>query len=112
MTLNLLHINLDKSVYMHFRPSYNTKERLTCARTRPYGAESRVKIAEHKLKKVDKVRFLGIIIDDKLTWESHIEYLEKKLNLTIMMLKRITKFIPKSEYMKLYDAFFKSHLSY
>ena len=28
------------------------------------------------------------------------------------MLKRITKFIPKSEYMKLYDALFKSHLSY
>ena len=69
MTLNLLHINLHKSVYMHFRPSYNTKERLTCARTRPYGTESRVKIAEHKLEKVDKVRFVGIIIDDKLTWE-------------------------------------------
>ena len=28
------------------------------------------------------------------------------------MLKRITKFIPKSEHMKLYDALFKSHLSY
>ena len=28
------------------------------------------------------------------------------------MLNRITKFIPKSEYMKLYDALFKSHLSY
>ena len=112
MTLNLLHINLDKSVYMHFRPSYNTRERLTCARTRPYGNERTVKIAEHKLKKVDKVRFLGIIIDDKLTWESHIEHLVKKLNLTIMMLKRIIKFIPKSEYMKLYDALFKSHLSY
>ena len=28
------------------------------------------------------------------------------------MLKRITKFIPKSEYMKLYAALFKSHLSY
>ena len=99
MTLNLLHINVDKSVYMHFRPNYNTKERLTCSRTRPYGTESRVKIAEHKLKKVDKVRFLGIIINDKLTWESHIEYLVvvKKLNLTIMMLKRITKFILKSE---------------
>ena len=25
MTLNLLHINLDKFVYMHFRPSYNSK---------------------------------------------------------------------------------------
>ena len=69
MTQNLLHKNLDKSVYMHFRPSYNASERLTCARTRPYGSESIVKIAEHKLKKVDKVRFLGVTIDDKLSWE-------------------------------------------
>ena len=28
------------------------------------------------------------------------------------MIKRIIKFIPKSEYMKIYDALFKSHLSY
>ena len=28
------------------------------------------------------------------------------------MLKRITKFITKTEYRKLYDALFKSHLSY
>ena len=34
MLSNLFHINLDKSVYMHFSPSYNITERLTCARTR------------------------------------------------------------------------------
>ena len=28
------------------------------------------------------------------------------------MIKRITKFVPKSEYMKIYDSIFKSHLSY
>ena len=112
MSINLLHINLDKSAYMYFRPNYNAKERLASARTRPYGSDRTLRISGHNLKKVDKVRFLGIIIDDKLTWEPHLEHLVKKLNLSIMMLKRITKFIPKSEYMKLYDALFKSHLSY
>ena len=77
-----------------------------------HGSESIVKIAEHKLKKVDKVRLLGVTTDDKLSWEPHIQDLVKKLNLTIIMLKRITKFIPKTEYRKLYDALFKSHLSY
>ena len=28
------------------------------------------------------------------------------------MIKRISKFVPKSEYMKIYDALFKSHMSY
>ena len=100
---------------MHFRPNnnnLNASERLTCARSRPYGSENVLKIGEHKLKKVDKVKFLGVIIDDKLNWESQIENIITKLTLSIVMIKRITKFIPKSEYMKIYDALFKSHISY
>ena len=48
MQLNLLHINLSKSVYMHFRPNYNIQERLTCARIRQYDYENVVKITEYK----------------------------------------------------------------
>ena len=72
----------------------------------------RVRIAEHKLKKVDRVKSLGIIIDEKLNWEPHIEHLVNKLNMTIVMLKRIAKFIPKSEHRKLCDSLFKSHINY
>ena len=63
-------------------------------------------------KKVDKVKFLGIIIDDKLNWEPHVDHLAQKLKSSIIMIKRIIKFIPNSEYNKIYDALFKSHLSY
>ena len=69
-------------------------------------------LGSEKLKKVDKVKFLGVIIDENLNWESHIDHLTQKLNSSIVMIKRIIKFIPKSEYMKIYDALFKSHLSY
>ena len=84
MFRNFLRINLDKSVYMHFRPNLNNSERLTCARSRPYGSEAVLKINGHKLKKVDKVKFLGVIIDDKLNWEAHIEHLKAKLYLSII----------------------------
>ena len=60
----------------------------------------------------DKVKFLGVIIDEKLTWEPQLEHLKAKLNSSINVIKRIMKFIPESEYHKLYDALFKSHLSY
>jgi hypothetical protein len=112
MNDNLLHINLDKSVYMYFRPSLSVPERLTCARTRQFGSENSLRIGEHKLKKVDKVKFLGVIIDDNLRWEHQIENIINKLILSIVMIKRVTKFVPKSEYMKIYDALFKSHMSY
>ena len=96
MNENLLHINIDKSVYMYFRNNLHASERLTCARQRQYGPDSVLKIRNHKIKKVDNVRFLGIIINEKLTWEHHIENLTKKLNLSMIMIKCITKFVPKS----------------
>ena len=74
--------------------------------------ENVLKISNHKFKKVDKVKFLGVIIDDKLSWEPQIEHLTEKLNSGIIIIKRIKKFIPESEYMKIYNALFKSHLSY
>ena len=112
MVINQLHINMEKSVHMHFRPSINAEDRLTCARVREYGSENSLKLGNQKLKKVDKIKFLGVIIDDNLNWEEHVDHLIKKLNSSIVMIKRIIKFIPKSEYMKIYDALFKSHLSY
>ena len=112
MRTNLLHINMGKSVHMHFRPHLNANERKTCARIREYGSEKVIKICNQKLKKVDKVKFLGVIIDDKLNWQPHIDHVTQKLNSSIVMIKRIIKFIPKSEYNKIYDALFKSHLCY
>ena len=53
-----------------------------------------------------------MIVDENLSWEPHIEHLTAKLNSSIVMIKRIIKFVPKSEYMKIYDALFKSHLTY
>ena len=49
---------------MHFRPNLNSNERLTCAIVCEYGNENVIKIGYQKLEKVDKVKFLGIIIDD------------------------------------------------
>ena len=112
MVNNQLHINMSKSVHIHFKPSLNFSDRLTCARVREHGSEQVLKIGNQKLKKVDKVKFLGVVIDEDLKWEPHIQHLTQKLNSALVMIKRIIKFIPKSEYMKIYDALFKSHLSY
>ena len=112
MFANQLHINYSKSVYMYFRPSMNRNERLTCARAREFGSEEKLTLSGHKLKKVDKVKFLGVIIDDQLTWEPQIDNVKNKLISSIVVIKRIKKFIPESQYIKIYNALFKSHLSY
>jgi hypothetical protein len=112
MFANQLHINCSKSVYMYFRPNMNRHERLTCARTREFSSLENLSINNFKLKKVDKVKFLGVIIDEQLTWEAQIQYVKEKLISSIVVIKRIRKFIPEAQYMKIYNALFKSHLSY
>ena len=109
MYSNQLHINFKKSVYIHFRPNLNNNERQTCARTK---IRKSLKLAEHKLKCVTEVKFLGIIVDENLSWEPQINYLKQKLLSSIVVIKRIKKFIPRNEYLKIYNALFKSQLSY
>lgn len=109
---NQLHINTTKSVYMYFRPNLSSNERQSCARAKAYDRNKCLYLNGQKIKKLDKVKFLGVIIDDKLTWEAQIEHVKQKLNSSIVIIKRIKKFIPESEYLKLYNALFKSHISY
>ena len=112
MLSNQLHINFEKCVYMHFRPRLNNSERKSCARNRIVGSDPQLFINGLKIKKTDKARYLGIIIDENLNWNMHIEYLQQKLNSCIITIKRIKKFIPKEHYLKLYFTLFVSHLTY
>ena len=105
MLSNQLHVNVDKSCYMHFSPN---SEKMTCSRS----SNLNLYLCGKMLKKVDKVKFLGVVIDEKLSWEAHIDHLEVKLNSSIVMIKGIKRFIPKSEYLKIYNALFMPHLSY
>ena len=73
---------------MYFRPRHYNEERQTCARARTFGSEFILKLCGKKLKKVDKVKFLGVIIDDKLNWEAQIDHIEVKLNSSIHPTRR------------------------
>ena len=39
-----------------------------------------------KIKQVDKVKFLGVIIDEDLNWEAQIEHVKQKLNMSIVVI--------------------------
>ena len=111
MKSNMLHINLSKCCYMYFRPP-SRKLFGTCARTRPFERTSKIKINGHAIKEVDQTKFLGIIIDNKLTWLPHVENLHKKLKSATGTLRRIRHNIPKENYKSLYFSLFESHMNY
>ena len=69
---------------MYFRPNLNNEERMSCARAQQYDRNFVLFVNGQKVKRVDKIKFLGVIIDEKLNWDDHIEYLENKLLSTIV----------------------------
>ena len=93
MYSNQLHINLTKSVFIHFRFHRNSSKRQTCARAR---VEKSLKLANHRLKRVTEDKFRGVIMDENIFWEPQINHLKKKLIFSVIMIKQIKQFIPKN----------------
>ena len=65
-----------------------------------------------KIPQVHSTKFLGVIIDDRLSWEDHVTHLENKLKSSLLVIKRIMKYVPKSQYMNIYNSIFLSHLTH
>ena len=109
MMHNKLHINMSKCCYIHFEPPSGTKT----DKTKPEEAASlTLKLNNIPLKKVTSTKFLGVIIDNKLSWGPHIKDLKRKLNYSISTLSRIKNCIPEDLHKDLYYTLFESHLTY
>ena len=107
MASNKLHINMGKCNYMYFRP--NIANYQVCARSREM---LKLSINGKNIKQVAVTKFLGVIIDEDLSWIPHVEYLNKKLKSCCGAIKRIMHYIPDAQIVNIYHSLFESHLSY
>ena len=104
MTLNKLHINMSKCCYIHFRP-YGNKH--------PEPPETcKLYIDSFPIKKTRATKFLGVVIDEDLSWQPHITALRRKLNYASATLNRIRDSVPEGLHKDLYHTLFESHLTY
>ena len=61
---------------------------------------------------ITTARYLGIILDDKLSFQPHIKLLEGKLSRSLGILRKVKPFLSTSCMLQLYYSFFHSHLQY
>lgn len=61
---------------------------------------------------VNSVKFLGIYIDNKLSWEPHIMYISAKLSRVIFLLRSLKNQVPSNYLRTAYFAFFQSIIAY
>ncbi|ELT87915.1 hypothetical protein CAPTEDRAFT_201987 [Capitella teleta] len=69
-------------------------------------------IAEVSYLQLNSLKFLGIVIDDKLSWSEHIKYIRGKISRSIGMLSCARKNLDRKTLIQLYYAFIYPYLSY
>lgn len=77
-TSNLLFLNLRKTVYMVFH-----------SMRRPIPALPVVQTNNTVIHKVESFKYLGLVLDDTISWEAHIDHLKKKIAPLCGILRKI-----------------------
>lgn len=96
---NKLTVNLEKthfSVYSN-RDSKQLKE---------------LDINGHIIKRTAVVKYLGLYLDERLSWNSHIDHISQKLTKLTYVFRTLSKFIDKDMVHQLYYGFIYPHITY
>ena len=107
MKCNKLHINAQKSVFMNF-----SRAKAASVNTDDSSKLPKIILNGLEIEEVTETKFLGVMIDNKLSWDSHIKSLTKKLSSCTGRIKRICDSLPEELYTDLYHTLFESYLTY
>lgn len=97
---NLLSINTKKTKFIIFGKANNINEEI---------------VLNHKgstINKVDEITYLGLKINNKLNWVSHIDYLKNKIIPLVGALKRLKYHLPRKALIQIYFAHIYSRFNY
>ena len=84
LAANRLTLNVNKTHYMIFH------------RSRLKASHCDVILNDNIVKRVTSTKFLGIIIDEKLSWKQHIEYVKNKISKSIGIIYKTRNYVDKS----------------
>ena len=99
---NRISLNTDKTEFVIFRKP----------RKKINFNNVKIKLNGKRLSPSSHIKYLGILIDENLSWNFHITELCKKLNRANSMLSKIRYYVDKNTLRCLYFAIFSSHMSY
>ena len=92
----LLNFNKSNCKHVHLGHATNTK----------------YKMGENEINQVTEEKDLGILIDDKLKFQQHINPQTKKANQRLGMIKRSFRYMDKEVFLTLFKSIVRPHLEY
>ena len=100
---NKLSLNTSKTKYMLFRYSQRSANSLPTLS---------IKIEGITIEKVNSFNFLGITLNENMSWKNHINNIGRKISKIIGTMCRIKKFVNTHILLKIYNSLILSHLHY
>ena len=101
--VNMLSLNIKKSNYMLFK-SYRTRV--------PESFNPILTIDNTQLCRVSRVKFLGVIIDENLTWKAHVQHVLNKVSKITGIICKLKWSLPSSSLKLLYTTLLLPYLNY
>ena len=100
LSANKLSLNIKKTHYMVF------------TRKNIHSTDHKILLNNHEISRVKETKFLGLLVDEKLTWKNHIDYISKKISKGIGILTKARPFINIITCKTLYYSFIYPYLLY
>ena len=100
-TANKLSVNLKKTKFMIFK-----QKQKRCH------VDSKIFLNNQEIDLVKEISFLGVILDEHLTWKSHISHVARKMAKSIGIIKRASFCLSKSSLTMLYYSLVYPYMQY
>ena len=104
LNTNKLTLNLTKTFYMLFgnQGCISEKDR----------KKFKINIDQYTIHEVNQIKYLGVILDNKLNWQPHVEYLITKLSRAAGIMFKVRNHLPLKARMTIYESLAASYLRY
>ena len=99
MLIDSLNVDKTKLIIFHSKQAKNPDNMI-------------IKLNGSKLLPSEHVKYLGVYIDQYLSWDLHVNQLSKKLSRANGVLSKLRHFVPKNTLISVYYAIFYSHMIY
>ena len=110
---NYLTLNVDKSNFVCFSVTGKNEAIVSNITVHKHSCQEQAQCSCNlKIKKVNEIKYLGIIIDSHLKWHKHVEYISNKIRKLIYKFYQLRQFMSLKSLKDIYTALVESILSY
>ena len=68
----------------------------------------RLQINNYNIERTQSVKFLGVLVDENLSWKDQIKYTENKISKNMRILYKARDYLSKKSLLSLYYAYIKN----